>query len=266
MKNDTNNDPPRLALVFFRWFCNPSFREEIEGDLLERFSKRTEYFGLTKARQLFIRDVLLLFRPSIIKNISHLFFIKYDAMKNILALLAAVMLIIAMILSPFMPGPSNLLVIGFSSVSLALGFFGLLFIPIGIMWTATEWMKVRQLNNKPVNGKPAFYFSIATTILAACISLLYIPFAWRFLGASWGILLLVLEAVVAYKVITIIVRMKNNQWKDGAALEEIVIYDKNPPVYYDAASFDYNLDRYRIKGAFAGYDAGVLHWQYYLCD
>lgn len=60
--------PPRFWLKFFRWFCNPDYAEDIEGDLLERFEKRS---GLGRhARLLFVKDVLRLFRPGIIKSIE----------------------------------------------------------------------------------------------------------------------------------------------------------------------------------------------------
>lgn len=64
--------PPRRVLAFFRWFCNPDFREEIEGDLTERFHYYSEKYGETKAKWLFTKEVLLLLRPNLIGNIYHL--------------------------------------------------------------------------------------------------------------------------------------------------------------------------------------------------
>ncbi|GAB4247012.1 MAG: ABC transporter permease [Ekhidna sp.] len=58
--------PPKWALRFFRWFCNPDYAEDIEGDLLERFEKRTN--ENRAAKWLFTLDVLRLFRPGIIRN------------------------------------------------------------------------------------------------------------------------------------------------------------------------------------------------------
>ncbi len=63
--NKTNH-PPKFPVRFFRWYCNPEFVEDIEGDLLERFEKRKEKGE--SARWLFTMDVLRLFRPGIIKN------------------------------------------------------------------------------------------------------------------------------------------------------------------------------------------------------
>ncbi|MEP5614424.1 MAG: ABC transporter permease [Cyclobacteriaceae bacterium] len=58
--------PPKWPLRFFRWFCNPDFVEDIEGDLLERFDRRLQ--SGEKAKLLFVKDTLLLFRPGIIKS------------------------------------------------------------------------------------------------------------------------------------------------------------------------------------------------------
>ncbi len=61
-----NSIPPKYPLKFFRWFCNPEFTEDIEGDLLERFEKRKEKGK--PAKWLLTTDVLRLFRPGIIRN------------------------------------------------------------------------------------------------------------------------------------------------------------------------------------------------------
>ncbi|MEQ1584632.1 MAG: ABC transporter permease [Cyclobacteriaceae bacterium] len=60
-------NPPQLSLRFFRWFCHPKLRDSIEGDLMELYEERKVKSGKLKADALFIKDVLLLFRPGIIK-------------------------------------------------------------------------------------------------------------------------------------------------------------------------------------------------------
>ena len=60
-----NKTPPKYPLRFFRWFCHPDYVEDIEGDLLERFEKRTN--ENKSAKWLFALDVLKLMRPSLIK-------------------------------------------------------------------------------------------------------------------------------------------------------------------------------------------------------
>src|SRR2546421_4630230 len=62
--------PPQLPLKFFRWFCHPKLRDGIEGDLMELYGGRKVKSGKWKADLKFIVDVLLLFRPGIIKPIE----------------------------------------------------------------------------------------------------------------------------------------------------------------------------------------------------
>ena len=61
------NIPPRLPLRFFRWYCHPRMRDYIEGDLMEVYDRRVKESGKRKADWKFILDVLLLFRPGIIR-------------------------------------------------------------------------------------------------------------------------------------------------------------------------------------------------------
>lgn len=44
----TENNPPKLFVKFFRWFCHIDFQEEIEGDLFESYKKYAEQFGMEK--------------------------------------------------------------------------------------------------------------------------------------------------------------------------------------------------------------------------
>ncbi|MEO7992694.1 MAG: ABC transporter permease [Chryseolinea sp.] len=60
--------PPSLFHRFFRWYCHPKLLKYIEGDLMELYDERVKEFGKRKADLKFIVDVLLLFRPGIIRN------------------------------------------------------------------------------------------------------------------------------------------------------------------------------------------------------
>lgn len=61
------SQPPRLVVRFFRWFCHPALLDSIEGDLMELYYERVEEKGRHKANINFIMDVILLFRPGIIR-------------------------------------------------------------------------------------------------------------------------------------------------------------------------------------------------------
>jgi putative ABC transport system permease protein len=61
------NTPPKLFLRFFAWYCHPKLRDHIEGDLIEVYNERLKNYGTREADRKFIIDVLLLFRPGIIR-------------------------------------------------------------------------------------------------------------------------------------------------------------------------------------------------------
>lgn len=61
--------PPRFFLRFFQWYCHPNLRDHIEGDLMEVYNERLRTEGNRKANRKFMVDVLLLFRPGIIKPV-----------------------------------------------------------------------------------------------------------------------------------------------------------------------------------------------------
>ncbi|WP_174236155.1 ABC transporter permease [Chryseolinea soli] len=65
-------EPPKLFHRFFRWFCHPALRKYIEGDLLELYDERLKTSGKTRANIRFIIDVLLLFRPSMIRPVNEI--------------------------------------------------------------------------------------------------------------------------------------------------------------------------------------------------
>lgn len=59
--------PPSLFVRFFRWYCHPSMHKHIEGDLLELHAERIRDRGKRYADFRYIIDILLLFRPGIIR-------------------------------------------------------------------------------------------------------------------------------------------------------------------------------------------------------
>jgi len=63
-------DPPVFFMRFFRWFCHPELKDSIEGDLLELYKERVRESGKRKANLKFIIDVILLFRPGIIRPLE----------------------------------------------------------------------------------------------------------------------------------------------------------------------------------------------------
>ena len=62
------SEPPRFILRFLKWFCKPEYHADVEGDLLELFDRRVAEVGPTQAKLRMFKDVLLLFRPGIIRS------------------------------------------------------------------------------------------------------------------------------------------------------------------------------------------------------
>ncbi len=56
-----------MLIRFFRWFCDRSLHRYIEGDLFELYRERLQRSGKIKADLRFALDVILLFRPGIIR-------------------------------------------------------------------------------------------------------------------------------------------------------------------------------------------------------
>ncbi|MEZ4829704.1 MAG: ABC transporter permease [Bacteroidia bacterium] len=63
--------PPLWIQRFFRWYCNQSHQEHLEGDLFELFERRVNTHGLRRAKWYYFRDVIDLVRPfTLRRNIS----------------------------------------------------------------------------------------------------------------------------------------------------------------------------------------------------
>jgi putative ABC transport system permease protein len=76
--------PPKLAYRFLHWFCDPDIVEDVEGDLYELYAERTEH-STWKGRLHYWKDVILLFRPGIVKNFKPFQTkINYDMFSNYL--------------------------------------------------------------------------------------------------------------------------------------------------------------------------------------
>lgn len=72
--------PPKIFLRFFRWYCRTKLVDRIEGDLLEEYHHRVTKIGKQKSDLYFIIDVLLLLRPDIIRPIKGITPVNHNAM------------------------------------------------------------------------------------------------------------------------------------------------------------------------------------------
>ena len=68
MSTDQPIKPPRLAQKIFHWYCSDPLKEEIAGDLEERFLDHLDDFGLARARRNYWLNVMKFFRWHTLKR------------------------------------------------------------------------------------------------------------------------------------------------------------------------------------------------------
>ncbi|OEJ99545.1 ABC transporter permease [Roseivirga misakiensis] len=66
--NRKRQEPSRFFRLLFEKFCKEELFEELQGDLQEEFKMNSAKHGLSKARQLYRKEVLQMIRPSVLKS------------------------------------------------------------------------------------------------------------------------------------------------------------------------------------------------------
>lgn len=156
---ESNYKPSQWALRLFRWLCHPDFKEEIEGDLLEKFAQDCRNENLSVAKRNFQKEVLQLIRWNII-------FKKGDTMntKKWGTLLLVTSLLIGVSFVPFLPGSYSTVAIGASALVQMAGFFGLLLVPVGSVWLLLQ-MRTKHVEPKiPDRWVNGYYLSLLAFI------------------------------------------------------------------------------------------------------
>ena len=221
--------PPHLPLTLFRWFCHPDFREEIEGDLVEQFHANVARDGIRQARRRFALDVLLLFRPEIIGRMNLFSIQNTSRMKTMqwIRLSALNLLVVAIILLPFVPGPSIQPVKALSMFGQFAGFFGLVLIPLGIAWAVVELLKLGRKTLPLNNWTKGYYFAIIASAICLPIYLLPSILLIVFENALAGLPLLLF---LAYALIRIVPGIKKLKQSDSRSFNPAPLYLLSIPV------------------------------------
>lgn len=195
-----DNYPPKWAMAFFRFLIHPEFQEEIEGDLLERYLSDVQKYGLNRARMRFYKELFSVVKPNLILNLNQ---ITMNFRNWSVFLLISFAVALASI-SPFLPGPRNVISHVISQFTQTIGYFGLAFVPFGAVWLFIEIRnKKEQKLNLWTNG---YYLSWLTiTPIFLFISLQFgmaIHEGWTF---QWSNLLplTILVSVLAFIIFNI---------------------------------------------------------------
>jgi hypothetical protein len=98
MKQSKQNLPPKWALKILQFICTPDLREEIEGNILEKYNADLQAFGLEGAKRHFYRQFFSIIKLNLILNLNQLkmkslLYIKQNPYG--LLLLAAMLMIIS---------------------------------------------------------------------------------------------------------------------------------------------------------------------------
>ncbi|MBL7698025.1 MAG: hypothetical protein JNK79_07695 [Chitinophagaceae bacterium] len=214
--------------------------------------------------------------------------------------------VVLFILLPFLPGPSNKVIVALGFVANITGFIGLLLIPLGCYWLIRTLRKNQATRSTQKNKQnpqsrflPVHVYLITIPIVAFCARTYIAPMMSNYsrnFAIERGQALVTsieefkskegrypesiseLKKVPAPFIMGIerfrYTRYKDeyllsfSQWPDGGITEEIVMFAKEAPVkrYVPNSEYDYTNDYHRVMGAFASYDTQHAHWRYYLCD
>lgn len=68
MESQKNIKPPRWAEKFLSWYCRPELLEDLQGDLNEYFHRNVKSKGASRARLIYILDVLKFLRLYIVRK------------------------------------------------------------------------------------------------------------------------------------------------------------------------------------------------------
>jgi ABC-type antimicrobial peptide transport system permease subunit len=67
-KPNKKTHPPRWAVQLLTWYCRPSLLEDLQGDLNEYFDRNLKAKGATRARLIYVLDVIKFFRSYTIRK------------------------------------------------------------------------------------------------------------------------------------------------------------------------------------------------------
>ncbi|MBC7887468.1 MAG: hypothetical protein H7Z13_06225 [Ferruginibacter sp.] len=140
---------PGWAMTLVRIIVHPEFQEEIEGDLLEKYHRDVQKYGLKIARRRLYTELFSIAKPNLIFNINR------NTMKPgnwVLLLLLPILVAVASV-APFLPGSSNKFSHGISQFAQTTGYIGWPFVPFGLVWLIIEMRnKKGQQLNRWTNG------------------------------------------------------------------------------------------------------------------
>ena len=161
--------PPGWVMTLLRIIVHPEYREEIEGDLLEKYQRDLEKYGLKISRRRLYAELFSMAKPNLIFNVNR------NTMKPrawLLLLLLPLLVAVASV-APFLPGSSNNFAHIISQFAQAIGNIGLPFVPFGLVWLIIEMRnKKGQQLNRWTNGYYPSWLALIPVFLFLALKIL----------------------------------------------------------------------------------------------
>lgn len=107
---------------------------------------------------------------------------------HLLFMVALTTLLLLALVHPFLPGAYDSLALSISTLVQLFGVFGLLLLPVALLWLLYELRKQAQLRRKLPTKARRFYFALAAVLIGSLIALILAVVAFATTGLSFGIL------------------------------------------------------------------------------
>lgn len=118
-------------------------------------------------------------------------------------------LIVLCIVYPFLPGGYDGLAVVLSTMAQAFGVFGLLLVPIGVLWLAYElWRRARKKQSLPVKAR-GYYFALVSMVASSLVVVVVSFVAAASVGLSFGFFTLTLWLYIVSRLIPRLKLLKN---------------------------------------------------------
>lgn len=159
----SKNQPPSWAMALLHFIVKVEFREEIEGDLLEKYQSDRQRYGQKVARRRFYAQLFSILKFNFSVNLNYCDMKPYNWSLLLLITLAIMVASVA----PFFTGPGNDFSHNVSQFAQTIGYIGLPFVPFGLIWLIVEFRnkKGKKLNRWTNGYYPAWLVLIPVFLL-----------------------------------------------------------------------------------------------------
>ncbi|MHA4847631.1 permease prefix domain 2-containing transporter [Flavitalea antarctica] len=209
--------PPGWVISVLSFIVHRDFREEIEGDLLEKYQRDLQKYGPAIARRRLYLEMLSMAKPKLIFNVNR----STMQSRNWLLLLLVLLLVAIAPVAPFLPGSTNDFSPGISRFAQTIGYIGLPFLLFGLIWLIIE---IRNKNGQRLNRWTNGYYPSLLTLSPV---VLFVPLKLASLilnGDAFSILpLTIIISITAFFIYRIQKLKKKTQYSFNPAPLYIVL-------------------------------------------